>query len=276
MFAPLKSALMFVVIFATQSYAQTPDYYPDNFTNNLDTLNSESLKAYLNALAHTPHLKSSSGANDSLGCQTGTSGCYQRKILSYNEARKVLFGNLHLQEDQNGFFINDVYCQKNITARQAHVGPNLIPNSNIINAEHTWPQSRFSNKYSANMQKTDLHHLFPTDSKANSTRGNFEFIDVAPGEERLLSGCEVSARDASNRFMPPENHRGDVARSLFYFSVVYKIAINKPEEDSLRTWAEQDPVDDFEMSRNDGIYGIQNTRNPFIDFPDLYKKIADF
>jgi hypothetical protein len=30
-----------------------------------------------------------------------------------------------------------------------------------------------------------------------------------------------------------------------------------------------DPVNDFEKTRNDRIYGIQNNRNPFIDHPEL-------
>ena len=34
-------------------------------------------------------------------------------------------------------------------------------------------------------------------------------------------------------------------------------------------WHEMDPVNDFERTRNDRIFGIQNNRNPFIDHPEL-------
>ena len=37
---------------------------------------------------------------------------------------------------------------------------------------------------------------------------------------------------------------------------------------TLLDWHLQDPVDDFEMSRNEVIYGIQGNRNPFIDHPE--------
>ena len=33
-------------------------------------------------------------------------------------------------------------------------------------------------------------------------------------------------------------------------------------------WHKDDPVDDFERSRNNKIQGIKNSRNPFIDYPE--------
>ena len=34
-------------------------------------------------------------------------------------------------------------------------------------------------------------------------------------------------------------------------------------------WAKQDPVSEKEINRNEAVYGIQNNRNPFIDYPGL-------
>ena len=38
---------------------------------------------------------------------------------------------------------------------------------------------------------------------------------------------------------------------------------------TLLSWHELDPADDFEMNRNNIIYSWQMNRNPFIDLPDL-------
>ena len=41
----------------------------------------------------------------------------------------------------------------------------------------------------------------------------------------------------------------------------------------LLQWHEQYPVTDYERHRNDAIEDVQGNRNPFIDFPELAKKV---
>ena len=41
----------------------------------------------------------------------------------------------------------------------------------------------------------------------------------------------------------------------------------------LLRWAQQDPISEKEVKRNEGIYGIQGNRNPFIDHPELAEYI---
>ena len=199
-----------------------------------------------------------------------------RPLTSYTQARKHLFGEIHLQRDKDGYFVEDVYCGKVI---RSNVGEMRIPNHQVINCEHTWPQSRFSNNAPKNIQKADLHHLYPTDSRANSTRGNHSFGELSYGE--ALSNCEISRRgdiagDGHTGFEPPKEHKGNVARALFYFSIRYKIAIPDYEEMYLRQWNYEDPVDEEEMNRNNIVESVQGNRNPFIDDPTLMEMITDF
>lgn len=91
-------------------------------------------------------------------------------------------------------------------------------------------------------------------------------------------------------FEPVDSYKGDFARSYFYLSVAYmgewtccdgdatdKWNIKPWSEAELRDWHQQDPVDDFEIQRNEDIYQEwQHNRNPFIDYPDLVFQIADF
>ena len=156
------------------------------------------------------------------------------------------------------------------------MGPGKIPNSNVLNCEHTWPQSKFSGRFSKGLQKSDLHHLYPTDSRANSVRGNYEFDNVN-GTPVNYENCTASQTEGhGGAFEPPNDHKGNVARALFYFSVRYDMSINANQERVLREWDKLDPIDAEEINRNEIIFNVQNNRNPFIDFPHLVSLISNF
>lgn len=199
------------------------------------------------------------------------------RALGYNPAKRVLFGQLHLAKNNMGYYVKDLYCEIEYTSG---VGPGNIPDQNQLNCEHTWPQSKFTGSFPTELQKSDLHHLFPTDSKANSTRGNFEFADVT--ENQNLKGCGASKSGPSTTsgghtyFEPPLTHKGNVARAVFYFSIRYKMPIGHAQEEFLRRWNDLDPVDDAEMVRNAAIEKLQGNRNPFIDHPEYIDAISDF
>ena len=199
------------------------------------------------------------------------------KSLSYKQARTYLFGQIYLEGSAGNYYITDAYCQKKFD-KSIGVGPNKIPNHQALNCEHTWPQSKFNSRESKSTQKGDLHHLFPVDSRANSTRGNIPFGEV-DGEG--VTNCPLSERgddiySGTSSFEPSKYHKGNVARALFYFSVRYRIDINDSEEVFLRQWHKEDPVDADEVSRHEMIYDIQGNRNPFIDDPSLVDQIDNF
>jgi endonuclease I len=129
------------------------------------------------------------------------------------------------------------------------------------------------------MQKSDLHHLFPTDSKMNSSRGSLNFGDVVQEVEPLKCSLGKLGHQKENNqivFEAPMNQRGNTARAIFYFAMRYQMKISPAEEAALRTWANQDPVDQREVSQNDAIEQLQGNRNPFVDFPDMLDHIQTF
>ncbi len=258
----------------TSTAAELNNYYPKE-TESYIARGGESLKDYLFEVLNTAHQRTKS--RDTLGCDSSDYGrCYSQKSLGYKGARKVLFGKIHLKEDDKGYFIKDVYCQK--TLRRVHtrsMGPGQIPNSNVLNCEHTWPQSKFSGRFGKDLQKSDLHHLYPTDSKANSVRGNYEFDNVN-GSPVDYEDCTASQTQGNGAFEPPNEHKGNVARALFYFSVRYDISISSRQEEVLREWDKLDPIDADERERNEIIFAVQKNRNPFIDIPGLATKINNF
>ncbi|WP_277586723.1 endonuclease [Psychrobacillus antarcticus] len=146
------------------------------------------------------------------------------------------------------------------------------------NREHTWAQSHGGFGTSQG-PGTDIHHLRPTDVQVNSSRGNLDFDNGGSP----VNNCNGCYKDGDS-FEPPNHVKGDVARILFYMATRYEAGdkvdlelndkVNNgstPYHGKLSTllkWHEQDPVDEFELNRNDVIQEWQGNRNPFIDHPE--------
>ena len=145
------------------------------------------------------------------------------------------------------------------------------------NREHVWPQSLGGFKTSG--AGSDLHHVRPSDYKINSDRGNLKYGNVSGGSDvkgtSIVSGM-VGGQRANGYFEPLDNVKGDVARICLYVYARYggeitecsKITNIFQSVDVLLEWCEDDPVDTWEMSRNDVVDSIQGNRNVFIDYPE--------
>ncbi len=266
------------ILILISSYAHSYDnnYYPNIFLNQISqNVRNGELKNKIFSLLNERHTKYKNG-RDKLGCQSGGE-CYSQKKLNYGQAKSYLFGELHLERDnQNEYYIKDVYCniEYHSGPKVGKIGPGKVPNHKIVNCEHTWPQSRFSSKFNSKLQKSDLHHLYPTNSRANSIRGSYDFGEVNDSQG-LNFNCKSSSF-ANRTYEPPKEHRGNVARSMFYFAVRYRLPIDDRMEKFLKKWHREDPVDLEEERRNDKIFSLQNNRNPFIDYPKLVSRINNF
>jgi hypothetical protein len=136
-----------------------------------------------------------------------------------------------------------------------------------FNTEHTFPQSLFT---SQEPMRSDLHHLFPTDNLSNNTRGDDPF-----GVVSNPSWTSGGSKSNGTLFEPRDEQKGRAARSMFYFVLRYQNYSNflNSQESILRSWHEIFPPDQVERRRNDDIFSFQNNRNPFVDYPQLVKRI---
>ena len=163
------------------------------------------------------------------------------------------------------------------------------------NREHVWPKSRAS-FYQKN-GGCDLHHLRPADQTINSTRYNYTMGNV----NGVINGCSTANYggrtvlwySAGNDLVEVrDNVKGDVARILLYVYCrwgqpnLYQNVAEKDlpafdsdddanngkkvieSLDTLLKWCKSDPVDTWEMTRNDEVQTIQGNRNVFIDYPE--------
>lgn len=283
----LSLLILAISFFSIQvfSQAQIHPYYGAEFASKYNQLTGEELTDSLKTILKSGHVQVNPSEYDKLvpSCDS-TPKCTIQYTYGYDKARQFLFGKFYLVNTDQGFGIQEMYCQRVYTKEDFKSGlntpaPNTVPDSAVINVEHTWPQSRFTGKYSKEMQKSDLHHLFPTDSQMNSLRGNTIFGEVSKDlhktkcpESKFGPGIGISR----SVFEPPQEHKGAVARALFYFSIRYDLPISQEEEVVLRKWHHESPISEQEVVRNNEIHRLQGNRNPFIDIPELVEKINNF
>lgn len=180
--------------------------------------------------------------------------------LTYERVRKLMFTSLDNVDGK----VCSVYSERCIVTRD-------IPSNEIMNCEHTWPQSLGA----VGEAQTDLHHLFPAISKENSDRSSLPFCEVTEAREVTIGRVGKSTQGIQC-YEPPDKHKGDVARAMFYFALRYQKKIDAHQEDTFRKWNHLDPVSTTEMMRNQTIATIQGKTNPFVDHPELADLMADF
>ena len=145
------------------------------------------------------------------------------------------------------------------------------------NREHVWPQSLGGGNTSGG--GADLHHIRPSDAVVNSTRGNKKYGNTNGGTAKYGSNPAsgyLGGYYNSTYFEPVDSVKGDVARICLYVYVRWGSAWGADSitevfqsVDVLLEWCALDPVDTWEMGRNEVIEDIQGNRNVFIDYPEL-------
>ncbi len=172
--------------------------------------------------------------------------------------------------------------------------------SGVYNREHVWPKSL--GNFEESGAGSDLHHLRPTDPDSNSWRGSLTMGNVQGKGGYSIQKREVNGRTVLWRISNYSENgcgglvevmdsvKGDVARILLYLYVTYgDVNANKnlyttysaygasnnkgtkviESLETLLQWNAMDPVDDWEMRRNDLCQTVQGNRNVFIDYPEL-------
>ncbi len=171
---------------------------------------------------------------------------------------------------------------------------NYTQEGDCFNREHSWPKSWWGGGTGPD-QYDDLISVIPADGYVNNARGQLPLGAVVTGDYTSSNGsrrgrCATPGAAPSSRcFEPPNQLKGDFARIYFYMAVRYEGELGccdepavtgadiKPwQETMLRQWHAADPVDVWERDRNEKVFGLQENRNPFVDFPVFVERIADF
>jgi endonuclease I len=164
-----------------------------------------------------------------------------------------------------------------------------------FNTEHSWPQSFYDEE---EPMRGDIHHLYPTWSSPNQSRSNHPFGEISDNlttswwyweNGGSISSVPTSKIDQyseyyNDTFEPREDHKGNVARAMFYFWTMYQTnthVINDNQDndaffegmkDVLYQWHKQDPVDSDEVTRSLEVESVQGNKNPFIHDTTLVRR----
>lgn len=167
-------------------------------------------------------------------------------------------------------------------------GDDIVAAANgVWNKEHVWACAQMGlggdkrPDSSTKNRSSDLHNLRVSCQNSNGDHGNL-FFDNTDTTTTFFPNIAGEPNDAHNY---AGDHRGDVARILFYMATCYQDVIHLDDNlnanddysmgklSTLLEWNEADPVDAFEIQRNNRIYEYQGNRNPFIDHPELAARI---
>ena len=204
--------------------------------------------------------------------------------LGYNNARDIMYSIIDIKQ---GNQLTGVYSGYTIT-----LNLNEDPSTNAyeqgINCEHTWPQSLGAG---SEPMKSDMHHLFPTKSNVNSSRGNDPFDESVDSQtdkwyrddyyiesiptQNINEYAEKfnPTNQADERFEPREVQKGNTARAMFYFYTIYTSVVSQDfwnlQYQTLIDWHFYDLPDQIEINRTNTIASYQGNVNPYVIDPSL-------
>ena len=209
--------------------------------------------------------------------------------LGYTDCRDTMYAVIDIKE---GNQLTGVYSGYTIT-----LDMNQDPSANAyeqgINCEHTFPQSLGAGD---EPMKSDIHHLFPTKSNVNSSRGNDPFEEIPDEETHIWYRNEYSqtsipteyidefaekynpTNQNEERFEPREEQKGNTARAMFYFYTMYSDVADDDfwvlQKETLMDWHYYDEADEMETDRTWKIADYQDgLPNPFVLDSTLARRI---
>lgn len=202
-------------------------------SNSLSTVPQSDLYVALNALMVSKHSKKTTYDD-------------VRYLMGYTDCERADSSNLSL-----------LYCGETISSEW--------DGGVSFNREHCWPKSKTSGSTGTTTVDADIMTLRPATASNNSSRGDKAF------------GTSTTADYFNpNHFLGDNiDIRGDMARTLLYTFVRWGetnltgVGGTIESVEVLLTWIEVDPVDTWELGRNDSVESITGTRNVFVDFPEL-------
>jgi len=154
-----------------------------------------------------------------------------------------------------------------------NINLNKINNLNRPTLEHIFPKCYMSKK-----SFNDLHNIFSCNGIINNHRSNYKYIDMTDDEYydnksdfKIINNTDNYYSSKLKLFIPENESKGIIARSIMYISYEYKYRYDKViSYSNLINWCLKYPPTKEEIYHNNIVFKRQFKRNQFIDL--YYKK----
>lgn len=209
--------------------------------------------------------------------------------------KTISYDGLEPHYQQTDFYADtlwDMYSTCRFTADDANIPQKAVCDG--WNKEHVCCQSWLG----SGPMVSDMFNVYPTDARINNLRSNYPYGVVSsfsgfskdPDHHGLGKLGSSVTSGVGTVYEPDDRYKGDFARTFFYMVARYRDKVlnsgngatmftSNPTDltsyslNFLLAWHRNDPVSQKEIDRNQGVYGEQHNRNPFIDYPDLVEYI---
>jgi len=212
---------------------------------------------------------------------------------SFSKSKRVLVQNIY-HDKQFTFYCNNPYEVKKIKGKKRTIiikndkyySPrNTYTKSGKINIraqkiewEHVMPAHNFGKHLPCwksggrkacrkdklfKTMESDMHNLVPAIGEINGDRSNYRYGANTPRIGQY-GACKMQVDFKARRAFVREDIRGDIARIYFYMSDQYNINLSKQERQMMESWDTLDPIDNWELLKNERVKNIQGNNNKFI------------
>jgi deoxyribonuclease-1 len=226
-------------------------------------------------------------APPALSCASGNETC-----TSFNESKKILLSQIYSDHHETFYCDSAFDTQKHIFHNHGYIPIKDNTRANRLEWEHIVPAHAFGQSfkewregadecvdskgkpfkgrrcaeklnYQYRYMQADMHNLVPAIGEVNGLRSNYSF-SMIPDEERRFGFCDMEIAD--RKAEPPEDVRGNIARTYFYMDDAYpnRGIISNKNRKLFEAWAKQDPTDEWECERERRIRAIQGNENTFV------------
>ena len=134
-----------------------------------------------------------------------------------------------------------------------------------------------------------MHNIFLTESRLNSNRSNYKYVDetyyliykdnipyISIDNNLIQYSKQLNYKNNHHKlFIPYAESRGIIVRSIAYMKYTYKDLVieNVIDIETIVKWNIEYPPTVIEKKQNEKIMEIQGNYNPFILDPELINEI---